>query len=118
MQNIVGEIYQVDEKMLSHLDWFEDCPQWYQRQKISVTKVTSSVSEENATDNDPTANGMKSTNDKIECWIFMLENFRDDLLEREYFSDYIDAAKIHGYEKEMEETDEARLESSIKATLK
>ena len=104
--------------MLRHLDWFEDCPEWYKRRKVSVTKETNSVSEDNATDNHSTANDMKATEDKTECWIFMLENFHDDLLERDYFSDYTDAVKIHGYEKEMEDTDEARLECSIKATLK
>lgn len=33
-QRVQGEIYSVDEPMLKFLDWFESCPQMYQRTRI------------------------------------------------------------------------------------
>ncbi|KAL7866023.1 hypothetical protein SRHO_G00112700 [Serrasalmus rhombeus] len=33
-QRVQGEIYSVDDQMLKFLDWFESCPQMYQRTRI------------------------------------------------------------------------------------
>lgn len=35
-QRVYGEIYSVDQKMLEFLDWFEECPDWYQRTLIQL----------------------------------------------------------------------------------
>lgn len=34
---IEGEIYEIDEKMLSQLDVLENCPEFYDRKEIDVT---------------------------------------------------------------------------------
>ncbi|XP_056319277.1 gamma-glutamylaminecyclotransferase C-like [Danio aesculapii] len=33
---VYGEIYRVDQKMLKYLDWFNKCPEWYQRTSIQL----------------------------------------------------------------------------------
>lgn len=33
-QRVQGEIYSVDDQMLKYLDWFEGCPQMYQRTRV------------------------------------------------------------------------------------
>ncbi|NP_001083029.1 gamma-glutamylaminecyclotransferase C [Danio rerio] len=35
-KQVSGEIYSVDQKMLEFLDWFEKCPDWYQRTSIQL----------------------------------------------------------------------------------
>ncbi|KAK7162262.1 hypothetical protein R3I94_004804 [Phoxinus phoxinus] len=35
-QHVTGEIYSVDQQMLDYLDWFEKCPQKYQRSRIRL----------------------------------------------------------------------------------
>lgn len=35
-QQVYGEIYRVDQKMLEYLDWFRKCPEWYQRTSIQL----------------------------------------------------------------------------------
>lgn len=35
-QHVQGEIYSVDDPMLKFLDWFEDCPQMYQRIRVML----------------------------------------------------------------------------------
>ncbi|XP_026886871.1 gamma-glutamylaminecyclotransferase C [Electrophorus electricus] len=33
-QRVQGEVYRVDDQMLKFLDWFESCPQMYQRSQV------------------------------------------------------------------------------------
>lgn len=35
-QRVRGEIYEVDDKMLKFLDWFESCPEMYQRPLVQL----------------------------------------------------------------------------------
>ncbi|XP_076857555.1 gamma-glutamylaminecyclotransferase B-like [Brachyhypopomus gauderio] len=35
-QRVQGEVYIVDDKMLKFLDWFESCPQMYQRSRVQL----------------------------------------------------------------------------------
>ena len=125
-QNILGEIYQVDNKMLKHLDWFEDCPAWYKRQKIFVNMIThnqsttnSSYKQDDSSKSIPSDYHDDGVNSKkaTECWVYLLENFKEDLVGRRYFADYSDAAKVYGYEKEMEDAEENYLECVTSETL-
>ncbi|XP_072030127.1 uncharacterized protein [Amphiura filiformis] len=131
--NVIGEIYKVDNKMLKHLDWFEDSPSWYKRRKLFVTMKmdqhslmnTTSASSQDHTAKDipanPSAGGdfsEMSVDEKIECWGYVLEDFKEDLEKQEYYADYSEAVKKFGYEKEMEDEEEHYLEYVTSVTLK
>ncbi|KAF9805553.1 hypothetical protein SFRURICE_020938 [Spodoptera frugiperda] len=69
---VQGEIYDVDDKMLSKLDILEDHPNYYIREIDDIIVKNSSSS-------DP----------QIEkCWVYFLKNFKPELLKREYFDNY------------------------------
>jgi len=36
ISHIIGEVYEVDDRLLEKLDIFEDHPDWYKREKIKV----------------------------------------------------------------------------------
>ncbi|XP_069692456.1 putative gamma-glutamylcyclotransferase CG2811 isoform X1 [Periplaneta americana] len=66
--NVVGELYQVDETMLQHLDILEDHPSFYVRE-IGKVKLTA--------------------DDTVEdCWIYLIKKFKPEMLAQEHFEDY------------------------------
>ncbi|XP_039748420.1 putative gamma-glutamylcyclotransferase CG2811 isoform X1 [Pararge aegeria] len=67
-----GEVYEVDDTMLSKLDILEDHPNYYVREidDIIVNKSESSDRE------------------TVKCWVYFLKNFRPDLLSKEQFENY------------------------------
>lgn len=67
-QNVVGEIYEVDDKMLESLDRLEEHPNFYVREVRSVRRA--------------------DTNATVDCWIYFLKKFRPQLLSQTFFSDY------------------------------
>lgn len=69
IQIVSGEIYQVDEKMLKNLDILEDYPKWYIREKRKFT--------------------LKNvTNTEITAWVYLLQTFRESLLQLQFFKRY------------------------------
>merc|ERR1712215_571299 len=65
-KHIKGELYRIDEKMLAHLDILEAYPSLYTR-KLTLIDV----------------NGCK-----VESWIYLMNDFRDELLDNEYLDEY------------------------------
>lgn len=66
--NISGEVYEVDEKMLSNLDILEDHPNFYER---SITDIKMEV------------------NNSIEkCWLYFIKQFKRSLLKKEMLTSY------------------------------
>lgn len=68
-----GEIYKIDDKMLQFLDKFEHNPDVYIREEAEIEII-------------PPTNGHPKT---VTAWIFVFHSFRDDLLDEEYFENYI-----------------------------
>lgn len=68
--HIHGEIYSIDEKMLTRLDVLEDYPTFYDReiQEIDVG----------------------AGKDKVLCWVYILKNFPENLLNLPLLSEYKD----------------------------
>ncbi|KAL0279126.1 UNVERIFIED_CONTAM: hypothetical protein PYX00_000742 [Menopon gallinae] len=66
-ENVKGEVYEVDDKMLAALDILEDHPSFYIRE---VEKVN-----------------LNST-DTLDCWIYFIKNFKPELLTQERFKEY------------------------------
>lgn len=67
---MVGEVYEVDEKMLEKLDVLEDHPNFYIREIEEVELIN-------------------SKEDKIvKCWIYFLKKFKPSLLNEEYLKEY------------------------------
>ena len=66
--NIHGEIYEVDQKMLENLDVLEDHPNYYQRRPEKVTK--------------------SDDNCEIECWIYTLKKYKEEMLKLPMLSNY------------------------------
>ncbi|CAI6361666.1 unnamed protein product [Macrosiphum euphorbiae] len=71
---IKGEIYDVDTKMLEYLDDFENHPNFYERQKTQVKLPNADI---------------------MNCWIYFLPNYPDSYLELQRFDNY-DSCGEHG----------------------
>jgi len=96
---IKGEVFQVDEKMLSFLDEFEGHPVNYIRQTISV---------------EPKSDNKTADNLHMTCWCYFF-NFdvanNQDLLKDVVFLEYYDSGGDHG-RPYIFEADDTRLEYS------
>ncbi|XP_071040219.1 gamma-glutamylaminecyclotransferase C isoform X2 [Parasteatoda tepidariorum] len=75
-KNIVGEIFLVDQKMLSHMDAFECHPTYYTRIEVEVEVLEK---ENDSKFNLPTI---------VKPWVYFLMRFRPDLLTLNYLEDY------------------------------
>ncbi|XP_014277603.1 putative gamma-glutamylcyclotransferase CG2811 isoform X2 [Halyomorpha halys] len=64
--NVIGEIYDIDEKMLSNLDILEDCPNFYERSVIPI----------------------KMNTVELDCWTYFIKRFKDELLLKEMLVSY------------------------------
>ncbi|XP_063370625.1 putative gamma-glutamylcyclotransferase CG2811 isoform X1 [Cydia amplana] len=75
--NVQGEVYEVDDKMLSNLDILEDHPKFYVREvdDILIQK------------------GNETTTTK--CWVYFLKTFKPELLKKPTMSNYSSAGP-HG----------------------
>ncbi|XP_047484468.1 putative gamma-glutamylcyclotransferase CG2811 isoform X1 [Penaeus chinensis] len=67
-EQIEGEVYEVDEKMMSNLDILEDHPKLYERKKNKMT--------------------LEATGEVVECWIYLLHKYRPDLLDLPMLKSY------------------------------
>ncbi|XP_022817281.1 putative gamma-glutamylcyclotransferase CG2811 isoform X2 [Spodoptera litura] len=69
---VQGEIYDVDDKMLSKLDILEDHPNYYIREidDIVIKDTLSQCPQEE------------------KCWVYFLKNFKPELLKRPYMDNY------------------------------
>lgn len=63
---IAGEIYSIDDKMLSRLDLLEDYPSFYDRKLMNI----------------------ECNNDQILCWVYILNKFPKELQNLPLISDY------------------------------
>ncbi|XP_044738391.1 putative gamma-glutamylcyclotransferase CG2811 isoform X2 [Chrysoperla carnea] len=66
--NVKGEIYEVDEKMLKNLDILEDHPNFYERDQYLLKNL--------------------QTNETNQCWVYFLKKFQPYLLEKEFYTSY------------------------------
>ncbi|XP_038049457.1 gamma-glutamylaminecyclotransferase-like isoform X1 [Patiria miniata] len=80
--NIIGEIYEVDDKMLQHCDVFESCPQYYQRTTIQVQLIEDSA-------------GSKVEGNIDDIFVYVLRDFKDFMLELPQYECY-DSCGPHG----------------------
>ncbi|XP_028156640.1 putative gamma-glutamylcyclotransferase CG2811 isoform X2 [Ostrinia furnacalis] len=65
--NVRGEIYQVDDDMLSKLDILEDHPSYYVRELDDITVV---------------GKGEVPEVKEMKCWVYFLKKFKQDLMTR------------------------------------
>ncbi|XP_067004520.1 putative gamma-glutamylcyclotransferase CG2811 isoform X2 [Anabrus simplex] len=68
--NVIGEVYEVDQPMLEQLDILEDHPNFYVR-RIEDVRVMDNKE------------GLV-----INCWIYFLQNFKPGMLKQELFKEY------------------------------
>ncbi|XP_031554844.1 putative gamma-glutamylcyclotransferase CG2811 [Actinia tenebrosa] len=66
-KNIKGEIYEVDEEALVHLDKLEDHPSWYRRLPCQV---------------------VLSNAEELNCETYFLMNSKQELLDKEFHEEY------------------------------
>lgn len=71
MQEVFGELYEVDDKLLEHLDWLESHPEVYTRT--------------------PTQCIMLDTQTLVNCEVYIVSNFKPHLLSLPHHSSYSDA---------------------------
>lgn len=72
--SISGELYSVDDKMLSMLDDFESHPKYYLRTEEDI-ELTSKSNDE-------------KTKKRLRAWIYFLKDYREELLQRPYIANY------------------------------
>ncbi|XP_004924989.2 putative gamma-glutamylcyclotransferase CG2811 isoform X2 [Bombyx mori] len=68
--NVKGEIYEVDDKMLSNLDILEDHPNCYIRDKNDIVLTDS------------------THRTVMKCWVYFLKMFKPELLSKPFLEDY------------------------------
>lgn len=96
LKNIKGEVYDVDDDLLAHLDQFECYPDVYGRRKVEIimtTLETDSHTDSNTdSENDTRLDQERMT---MECWMYYLPEPSPTLLELEMMEDY-DSYGAHG----------------------
>ncbi|KAK3568905.1 hypothetical protein QTP86_019571, partial [Hemibagrus guttatus] len=86
-QRILGDIYSVDDPMLKFLDWFEGCPQMYQRTRV-LLEVEEWVGEGEAEDT-------PKVGSTTEAFLYSTTNYKPEWLQYPTFDSY-DAYGDHG----------------------
>ncbi|KAJ8704459.1 hypothetical protein PYW07_011647 [Mythimna separata] len=77
--NVMGEIFEVDDTMLSKLDILEDHPKYYIREIDEIM----------------VADAEGKNQESMKCWVYFLKNFKEELLSRPQFESY-SATGPHG----------------------
>ncbi|XP_013136758.1 PREDICTED: putative gamma-glutamylcyclotransferase CG2811 isoform X2 [Papilio polytes] len=70
--HVQGEVYEVDEKMMSNLDKLEDHPNYYIREIDDIDIKRPGTTE----------------NERIKCWVYFMKNFKEELLFNQMFENY------------------------------
>uniref|UniRef100_A0A6M2E4R1 Gamma-glutamylcyclotransferase family protein n=1 Tax=Amblyomma tuberculatum TaxID=48802 RepID=A0A6M2E4R1_9ACAR len=81
--NVTGEVYSVDDKMLATLDDFECHPKYYVRTEEDVELSADQPDEK--------------SKKQMKAWIYFLKNYREELLQRPYLAEYSSKGN-HGLE--------------------
>lgn len=84
-QHVQGEVYRVDDQMLKFLDWFESCPQMYQRTQVQL-EVEKWVGE---------GEGTPKVGSTIEAFVYSTTTYEPEWLQNPAFSSY-DTYGDHG----------------------
>ncbi|KAK6624512.1 hypothetical protein RUM44_011371 [Polyplax serrata] len=74
-ENVKGEIYEVDDHVLSQLDILENHPSFYVRETESVQIIP-----QNEESND--------SKEELKCWIYFLKQFKPSLLSMPFLVEY------------------------------
>lgn len=64
-----GEVYEVDDKVLSNLDILEEHPDFYQRQMFKVLPLD-------------------DASDRVDAWIYVIKKFKNELLSKPLLENY------------------------------
>ncbi|KAJ8307039.1 hypothetical protein KUTeg_015123 [Tegillarca granosa] len=76
-KQVLGEIFEVDEKKTQWLDMFEDHPHLYKREIIRVIQVDSGDS------------GDQAISQRVqECWCYFYQQFEDSQIKPPFYDDY------------------------------
>ncbi|XP_075806349.1 gamma-glutamylaminecyclotransferase isoform X2 [Microtus pennsylvanicus] len=78
---VAGEIYKVDEQMLSFLDDFEGCPSMYQRRALQVQVLE--------------WEGADDPGDRLQCFVYSTATYAPEWLHLPYHKNY-DSEGPHG----------------------
>lgn len=81
LQNIQGEIYEVDEQMLAKLDELEDHPNFYERELTTIDVTQNAKGDQLST--------------QKECWCYFLKKYKPRMLDLPYLESY-DSKGDHG----------------------
>jgi gamma-glutamylaminecyclotransferase len=76
LQNIQGEVYEIDDKMLTNLDILEEYPKLYTRREEEIKVIQEQP------------NGLPSLPPVIFAWTYFLSDFRPELLQKPFLDSY------------------------------
>jgi gamma-glutamylcyclotransferase (GGCT)/AIG2-like uncharacterized protein YtfP len=78
-KHVQGEIYNIDNEMLTLLDEFEDAPRYYKRKLDSIKII-----------GEPPVDKHYNLDQVIQCWCYKMDTFKEELLEdgREHLVSY------------------------------
>ncbi|KAK7162265.1 hypothetical protein R3I94_004805 [Phoxinus phoxinus] len=84
-QHVTGEIYSVDQQMLEFLDWFENCPQKYQRSLIRLEVQDGPGGGEHT----------PKTGSSVEAFVYSTKTYEPEWLQKPTYENY-DTYGDHG----------------------
>ncbi|XP_013775292.1 gamma-glutamylaminecyclotransferase-like isoform X2 [Limulus polyphemus] len=76
-KNVIGEVYEVNDRMLEKLDELENHPTYYERKQEDVCIIQSTSFE-----------GTATAGDCLRVWMYFLKNYKPELLNLPYHEDY------------------------------
>lgn len=86
---VTGELYRVNGTVLNFLDELEGHPGYYTRTAISV-EVIKTTSDGSKTASYVNHNGANTASEVIQCEVYLLPNFKKDLLKLDYLDCYFE----------------------------
>ena len=86
LQNVQGEIYEIDDQKLYWLDDFESHPSWYKREIIEIRLMDGTLKVEGQ---------VMTKGDVCQCWVYFLPGYKREMLALKMLKSYASLSPDH-----------------------